>query len=516
MVAYKVVIADDEPIVRKAMQALIDWEGMDCRLVRLAANGQEVMEELQNGKPDILILDIQMPGLTGIDLAKYVWENKLPCRVILLTAYADFSYAQQAIKYDVVDYVIKTGAFDDLVTAVEKAKAELRRAEEEHDLENQEALRENFFKSVFDGSLYQEEEIRARARQAGISLEGGYFVTVVHFRPREDKQRDYEYSSLKNFFSMVFEHRLVYSLVISRDVMAVILDEIPEDYQKLMQGKCAEVAEMMDNFMKLYVYIGVSGRGEDILELKKRYQEAEYAEGASFFNEKSKINFYTGVMVQKSEDLVRIEKEMENLTHSLRKGSKVDAFDAFASILECQEESGGPVSSIVETGLRIYAACRKLLAEHDQNIHDIVPCAGSISKRIYSCRHLNGYYEIMRTIIGSTADHVSVASSNKSRLIYECRQYIDEHYEENLTVSEISRHIGVSLSYLSRVFKASTGNTIINYINEKKIEKAKDYLANTDMKIYEIADKLGFENTTYFSYFFKKYTGMSPKDYKEN
>ena len=128
MVAYKVVIADDEPIVRKAMQALIDWEGMDCRLVRLAANGQEVMEELQIGKPDILILDIQMPGLSGIDLAKYVWENKLPCRVILLTAYADFSYAQQAIKYDVVDYVIKTGAFDDLVTAVEKAKAERRRA----------------------------------------------------------------------------------------------------------------------------------------------------------------------------------------------------------------------------------------------------------------------------------------------------------------------------------------------------------------------------------------------------
>ena len=122
----------------------------------------------------------------------------------------------------------------------------------------------------------------------------------------------------------------------------------------------------------------------------------------------------------------------------------------------------------------------------------------------------------MRTIIGSTADHVSVASSNKSRLIYECRQYIDEHYEENLTVSEISRHIGVSLSYLSRVFKASTGNTVINYINEKKIEKAKDYLANTDMKIYEIADKLGLRIPHISLIFLKKYTGMSPKDYKEN
>lgn len=70
MVAYKVVVADDEPIVRKAMEALIDWEGMGCRLTRLAANGQEVMEELQNGTPDILILDIQMPGMSGIDLAK--------------------------------------------------------------------------------------------------------------------------------------------------------------------------------------------------------------------------------------------------------------------------------------------------------------------------------------------------------------------------------------------------------------------------------------------------------------
>lgn len=198
--AYKVVIADDEPIVRKAMQALIDWEGMDCRLIRLAANGQEVMEELQKGIPDILILDIQMPGMSGIDLAKYVWENELPCRVILLTAYADFSYAQQAIKYDVVDYVIKTGAFDDLVTAVEKAKAELRRVEEEHDLENQEVLQENFFKSVFDGSLYQEEEIRTRARQAGISLEDGYLVTVVHFRPPGRQAKGLRVQQPEEFF----------------------------------------------------------------------------------------------------------------------------------------------------------------------------------------------------------------------------------------------------------------------------------------------------------------------------
>lgn len=120
----------------------------------------------------------------------------------------------------------------------------------------------------------------------------------------------------------------------------------------------------------------------------------------------------------------------------------------------------------------------------------------------------------MRTVIESTAEYNKIAASRRNILIYECEKYIDENYERGITVSEISRYIGVSMSYLSRIFKDETGNTIINYINEKKIQKAKEYLGGTDMKIYEIAEKLGFENTTYFSYFFKKYTGISPKEYK--
>lgn len=289
---YKVLIADDEPIVRKAMQTLIEWEKLECDLIGFAANGQEVMEMLGRAIPDILILDVQMPGVSGIELAKYVWEKKLSCKVILLTAYADFSYAQSAVKYDVIDYVIKTGAFDDLVVAIEKAKDKIKLTEFERNVESKKVLKENFFKSVFDGSLYLQEDIRKKADKADISLVEGYLVIVCHFRAREDKERSYTYSSLQNFFHMVFDEKLVYSLAVDKDVMAIILDHISMDFYEDIHKKCEEVIEIMDNFMKMYVYMGISNLGNDIFELKQRYEEAESAEGESFFNDKSKINYF--------------------------------------------------------------------------------------------------------------------------------------------------------------------------------------------------------------------------------
>lgn len=111
---YRVMLADDEPIVRKALQTLIDWKRLGCEVVFVASNGREVLEHMEEEAPDILVTDIRMPGADGIALVKYVKEHELPVQVIILTAYADFSYAQAAVKYGAADYVTKTGALDGL------------------------------------------------------------------------------------------------------------------------------------------------------------------------------------------------------------------------------------------------------------------------------------------------------------------------------------------------------------------------------------------------------------------
>lgn len=359
-----------------------------------------------------------------------------------------------------------------------------------------------------------QEDIRKKADKADISLVEGYLVIVCHFRAREDKERSYTYSSLQNFFHMVFDEKLVYSLAVDKDVMAIILDHISMDFYEDIHKKCEEVIEIMDNFMKMYVYMGISNLGNDIFELKQRYEEAESAEGESFFNDKSKINYFQERKKDTKELLEHIEKGVESLQYWMKKGNSEEAMKEFDNIIKYQMESGGSVATILEVGICIYASSKKMLSDMEKTLYDITLQKESFSKSIYRCRHISEYYSIMRTVIESTAEYNKIAASRRNILIYECEKYIDENYERGITVSEISRYIGVSMSYLSRIFKDETGNTIINYINEKKIQKAKEYLGGTDMKIYEIAEKLGFENTTYFSYFFKKYTGISPKEYK--
>lgn len=122
---WKVMIADDENYMLEAMENLIDWNKMDCQLVFKAKNGHVLLEQIKKNMPDIIITDIKMPLVSGIEVAKHIYENGLPIKVIILSAYADFTYAQEAIKYDVCGYIIKTSAIEMLPAMIDKAIKQL-------------------------------------------------------------------------------------------------------------------------------------------------------------------------------------------------------------------------------------------------------------------------------------------------------------------------------------------------------------------------------------------------------
>ena len=130
---WKVMIADDENYMLEAMENLIDWKKMDCQLVYKAKNGQDLLEQVKKNPPDIIITDIKMPLVSGIEVARYVYENMLPVKVIILSAYADFQYAQEAIKYDVCGYIIKTSVIEMLPGMIQKAVGKLSAPSTESD-----------------------------------------------------------------------------------------------------------------------------------------------------------------------------------------------------------------------------------------------------------------------------------------------------------------------------------------------------------------------------------------------
>lgn len=511
---YKVVIADDEPIMRKAMQSLIDWDALGCHLVYVASTGLEVMEYLNTNIVDILILDIQMPGISGTNLAAYIYENRLPTKVILLTAYADFSYAQQAVKNDVVDYVIKTGSFEELLVAIEKAKTAIHDDALQIKEVHQDILMENFFKSIFDGSLYQSNDIQEKSRRIGLVPKKECIVISLRYSLPKDKQRNNIYQCFHKFFGMVFEQHMMYAIPMKEDEMLVVLASDKGKLEENIYEQCLKIVEMMERFMEIHVYIGLGGSVMVFSDLKKSYDQAQYAVEEIFFHENVKVQSYREYQKDSRTSLEELDSDVNELYVLMKKGAGQESLKQFDEIVEYMSNHECVKAEILDIGIDIISLCKKLLSEYDKALYEVVPYERNLSHKIYQCRHMSEFVEIVRSVIEHTVKFINVVVSKKNIVIYEAEKYIEENYQNCITVSEIARSVNVSLSYLSRIYKETTGNTLIHFINQKKIDKAKEYLRNTDMKIYEIAEVLGFENTTYFSYFFKKNTGMSPKEYK--
>lgn len=514
---YRVMLADDEPFMRNALFTLMDWEKMGCKVVYTAKNGHDVLENLEKIMPNILITDIKMPEKSGIDLARYIWEKKLPIKVIILTGYADFAFAQSAVKYNVVDYVIKAGAFEGLEEAIEKAKESFRIGKESLEDRKKYMYTENFLKSVFDGSLYDENEIAEACLNAEfLTKEEEYCIMLLRFRLRA-KDRKYGgktiYDSLTNFLSMVFGEQMQGAAAVERDTFALVVSNVE---WKKMQKQCMQIIDMMDNFMKMYAYIGVGNKHLVNKELRTAYNEAEEALEYSFVDEESKINFYQSRNHQDEIMPSDIEKRIAQLCIEIKKGNVESVKAEFAEIIDCFKVESCSAHLIKNAGINIQNQCRNVLAEYEKTIYEVTGIEDSISKTIYKCRSLEEYQKILYDITVKTAESVHVSVNKKKILVYECEKFIEENYNKNILVTDVASHVGTSSSYLSRMFKEVVGKTINTIIIEKKIEKAKEYLLHTDMKVYEIAEALGFEGTNYFSYFFKKYTNVSPKDYKES
>ena len=353
-----------------------------------------------------------MPGADGIEISKFIWEKRLATKVILLTAYADFSYAQSAIRYNVVEYVTKTGSFDELLKAVERCKRML--AEKEiFVFEEKDARMEQFFRGVYDGNIYNDIEIRYEQMNLPKVNYAVLFFKFLMDDFTERFRRVRLYDSLKNFFHLAFSDQMIYGMFYQKDMYGLLLkcDAETETEKNSLKAICTEVMDMMDNFMELYVYVGISKVHGFIEELPDAYDEAQAALNHSWYEKSEKLNFYSDDMKNES-----------------------------------------------------------------------VPV---------------------------------ISYDSKQNLVNESLEYIEHHYHEQMSVGDIAKALGTSISYLSRIFKENTGETIIRTINNKRIEKAKAYLRETDYKVYEVADILGFENVTYFSRFFKKHTGMSPKEYKD-
>lgn len=509
---YRVMIADDEPPMRKALADFIDWSALDCVLVYTAENGKDLLAHLQEYEPHIVITDIKMPGTDGIEIARSIYTDAPHIKVIFLTGFADFSYAKAGITYNVVDYVVKTGSFEGLTAAVEKAKRLI--AEERHAGTGKKNLIAAFYKSVFDRSLRDADLIAEQAQKLHIRLEN-YAVIYCSYKAQSHDDA----VLFMSFFENADCTRSVTLIPFADNTVYIVMEgELPAA-EIVFSSKAAPlpvfdmnyVRETIEAFTRRFsdfdMRAGISHICYDIKGLSDAAVDARTAHADSFYAGSECVFLYTRNTYHKASEF---SSELHFLLNTLL--TRIAGYDicgaqeAEAELFEFQKSKKIVPDDVVMSLVDFINRCNALLVQ--KNIDCILSAPACLPD-------FSAYCAAVSSCSMQTLERLKAALPHTLNIVKETQKWIDEHYCEPVSLERIASHIGVNGSYLSRIFSEKTHTTLVRYINELKINRAKHLLSDPDIQISDVALSVGIENTQYFCKLFKKITGESPSGWRE-
>ncbi len=530
---YNIMIVDDEPVIKQGLLYFVNWEALDCQVVCDAQNGIEAKEKLSSHSVDIVLTDIKMPGMDGLELSKYIHENYPSVKVIILTAFADFSYAQAAIKYDVIDFIIKTNPTEKIPDAINKAKALIRQEKDKDEklklMEQKANLRlseicEKFFKDVFNGIIVDHSLIQNKLTELEIKIEN-YFVILfdIHSISSENSlisPEDYNkfMQSVSNLLSMAFKNYPHYTVAVDRTLLAAIISFKSRNVALCTQTllmTCNEILAMADSFMRFTISIGISQMQQNVPALSAAYQEARDALNGGFYNDNHVSVFMPNTTPAPSSP-GQPHYFAEKIVDSLQLENPSEAIKSLESLLEEYRRNKEPIEKIKVACMLIASYCYRLLAGFKLFAPELADSEPEVYKRIQASRSIQSLVTILKQLIEGIAQVVVTNDKKFSYLIQETQKFIRDNFHKNISLQTIADHIHVNSSYLSRLYKKETGESIVDAINKYRIDHAKKLLKDPANKVFEVACAVGIEDPAYFTHVFTKYAGMSPKEYKSN
>ncbi|MCQ2518225.1 MAG: response regulator [Lachnospiraceae bacterium] len=527
---YKIMIADDEGIVIDSLKFILEKEfGKEC-VIEYAKTGRSVIELAETFRPDIAIMDIQMPGINGIDAMKEIRQNNRDVIFIVNSAYDKFDYATEAIKLGVLDYVTKPMEKKRIVEVVMKAmeKIDSERKKRSNELMVKEKL-ETVVPMIESGMIYSiflqdkfGEDADNYKTILGIDENYGYMFIVVSGERDSDSRLtnavgtgvklQNHYAELRSFLKD-FCNGIVGN-VMSNKVAVLVPYAKPEmEYNERneliesMRELCRNLQHRLDGDFK----IGV-GSVKEFSKLSESYDEALNA----LLNGNGKVAHVDDLDLKCGyEDNYPVETE-RLLFDMVKKGDYVGACNAAGSYFDWMTENFG--DSIMDIRIKVldfvlYA--ERLLYEKGGRTYEFKSRTDYLS----SVMGTSDCGELKKWFLDKTNEVCHKVASNKTdkfdNVIEKAESFIKDNYMKDLSLDDISRYCNVSSYYFSKLFKQKTGENYVEYLNRVRIENAKRMLSESDDSIKMVCSSVGFSDPNYFSRAFKKYEGVTPTEYKE-
>ncbi|CAG0927619.1 putative response regulatory protein [Thermoflexales bacterium] len=519
---YKAFFVEDEIVTREGIRDKVDWQGNGFEFCGEAPDGEMALPLLQVVQPDVLITDIKMPFMDGLELCKIVREQMPWVKIIILSGHDEFEYAQQAINLGVTEYLLKPVTVQDLHRALHRIATQIdreRRDRENLDKlrsqveENRAALRERLLLNLVVGTVSSAEAIE-KGHLLGLDLVAGcYLVIAIRIGLRRTPGAfDYhEYQRTQQALAEPLEQQPDVWLI-KKDVeeLVLILKGSAPEHLHGRRELLLQTIQQQAQAAGCEVTIGCGTAKQRITDIYQSFVEAVVEAQSSGNRDTAPLSS----SVVKAE-LLKINKAaVESYLRCGVKEDFPDFFDTFIRPLcEAALKSYMVKNYIV---MDIVLAAAKFVTDLGGNVDQIVPALDAMEKTLAAIETVEQFREQVQEILVGTLTYRDRRANNQhSLMLQQVHDYIDQHYvDANLSLNEVASQVNLSPSHFSTVFSQETGQTFKEYLTEVRIKRAKELLRSTTLKSFEISYQIGYSDPHYFSYVFRKHTGQSPKEYR--
>ncbi|NMA94569.1 MAG: response regulator [Clostridiales bacterium] len=532
------LIVDDEPQIRKGIKESIPWERYGIRVCATASSGLEALALIDKYMPRVVITDIRMPDMDGLELLEVINKKYTNIKVILISGYRDFEYARTAISLKTFCYLLKPIDSDKLLSHVLKAKQEiedsLKKLKADQNIqkkvdENMAIIRENFLQKIVRGQISDIKEIKETYDYLGLDLDGPFYCVVMMQidmpkRANNDplgNESWYKAAVMKKVESMLDNFLSCHAF--SLDDSIGFLTSGEELETDLFVKYFEIIREWANTELGIEVTIGIGNQCSNLMQTPISYREAmdalEYRviSGKNVVIHASKVsaNIKGNIGVESFETILRNNEH--DILYALRSQDRDTVYEILDDIILSFEKAiKGNIQEKNQLIFMLTFYFTKISFSFEIKMAELFGGENDFYSSLSRCQTVDGIKEfLLKYLEGLMQQSEKEAKSQNSFLVGQAKAYINENIYNNISLVKVADNIGIHPNYLSRIFKQEVGESFIEYTTKLKMQEAKLLLRSSNKMIYEISDALHYKDVGYFTRLFKKNYGVSPNEYRQ-
>lgn len=531
----KLMIVDDELYFREALKLSLPWNDLGFEICGEAKNGADALDQLESLKPDIVLADINMPVMDGLEFAQSVKEQGINTKIVILTGYSEFNYAKQAVRLGVQNYLLKPIDEEELSNTLiqiknvidkeSKTKIEFDRLKLQVK-ESMPILKDKFLNELIQGnSILKADEINRRMEYLKINILSEYYqVATIELDHKmnpewnEDDKQLWKFAVV-NITTEILEDFFTFELCCDNQDRICVLVGYGSNGKAATEFLTARLEQIIDAvwmYLKIPITIGVGSKTMDVGNSSISYKESLIALKNRLIIGNNKVIPYSSISDSGLRGNLFTAEHRNQLLMHLRM-MNMEAVDTFiGQVFDMIRSKGINPELIFVICIDMMSVCLEFIAEMGQSFESVFSGGRlNIIDEIQCKKSLDEMESWIKGIFKYVISRVRKNRSSKaSKIIEEIKSYIEENYHrDSLGIDELAMHLFVNYGHLCFVFKREMGLTINEYLTEFRIKKAKQLIDEGNRLVLDVASRVGYADPNYFGKCFKKYYGLAPSKY---